>query len=591
MMQLQGATPSLNQHRMQMVKKRMNMAKPNDTTMRKSGADAAAPCVFDRRASELTQLLKACRELSDILNSDELYSTFAGIIKHKFGIAKLGLFAYDPEKETFELVVSYGLGKLEYKFKIDKKNLWQNILQDKPLAVVDGSGNPLFAKFLDKQDLKIMPSELWVPLVMREEVMGLLTMGGKAKGQPFDDFDLYFLRQIAAQAAVSINTCRMYERRRNEKEDLDNTLQNLSLLYGIGKAMNYISDLKKLLHYILKQAIDITSAEKGSIMLYDIESDLLNIRVLAGLEDVEYQDMVNNNEIKCRSFKPGEGIAGRVFLSAQPMIVNNIREDSLFIQSETSYVRSIACIPMVVYNDVIGVINVTNKKNGKEFTGQDIKMLKAVADQAAVAVNKAQLWDMAVTDSLTGLYVRRYFMVKLQEEIHRADRYGKILSVIMVDLDRFKHINDTYGHDAGDRALKGISQFLQKNIRDVDTIARYGGEEFVMLIPDADKEAAFRLAERLREELARINLGNLPPITASLGIATYPADGTDMDDLIKKADAAMYDAKKAGRNKSVKFSEKIRLTRDNNGELTAGDRRQRLGNCEAGKLRRDKIRR
>ena len=536
----------------------MNMAKPNKHVIGKSGENDGSIGVFDRRAAELTELLRACRDLSDILNSDELYAAFVGIIRHKFGIAKLALFAFDPEKETFELVFSSGLGKLEYKFKTGKENLWQTILQGKPFAVVDDSGNPLFAKFLEKQDLKILPSELWVPLVMRNEVMGLLTMGGKSEGQPFDDFDLYYLQQITAQAAVSINTCRMYERRRKEKEDLDNTLQNLSLLYGIGKAMNYISDLKKLLQYILKQAIDVASAEKGSLMLYDLESDRLNIRVLAGLEDIDYQDKVNNNEIKCRSFKPGEGIAGRVFLNAQPMIVNNIREDSLFIESDTSYVRSIACIPMVVYNDVIGVINVTNKKSGKEFTGQDIKMLKAVADQAAVAVNKAQLWDMAVTDSLTGLYVRRYFMVKLQEEIHRAERYDKIISVIMADLDRFKDINDTHGHDVGDRALEAISQFLQKNIRDVDTIARYGGEEFVMLIPDADKESAFSLAERLREELARVNLDNLPPITISLGIATYPVDGTDIDDLIKKADAAMYAAKKAGRNNSVKYSENIR---------------------------------
>ena len=540
----------------------MKSPKPNKHSKSLSGSIDLSADAFDRRAAELTELLKACRDLSDILNPGELYATFAGIIKNKFGISKLGLFVYDPEKETFELVFSYGLGKLNFKFKRGKKNLWETILQDKPFAVVDESGDPLFPKFLEKQDLKILPSKLWAPLVMREEVIGLLTMGPKAGKQPFDDFDLYFLQQITAQAAVSINTCRLYERRKREKEDLDKTLQNLSLLYSIGKAMNYISDLKNLLQYILSQAIDITSAEKGSIMLYSLETDRLNIRVLAGLEDTHYQEKVNNNEIRCRSFKPGEGIAGRVFMAAKPMIVNNIREDDLFIESETSYVRSIACIPMVVYSDVIGVINVTNKKKGKEFTDEDVEMLKAVADQAAVAVNKAQLWDMAVTDSLTGLYVRRYFMVKLQEEIHRAERYNKRLSVVMADLDRFKKINDTYGHDAGDRALKTISKFLQKNIRDVDAIARYGGEEFVMLIPDADKEAAFCLAERLREELAKVKLEGLPPITISLGIATYPTDGTDIEDLIKKADAAMYEAKQRGRNKAVKFSRAIKLIRD-----------------------------
>jgi diguanylate cyclase (GGDEF)-like protein len=540
----------------------MKSPKPNKQSKSLSGSKDLAPDTFDRRAAELTELLKACRDLSDILNPDELYATLAGIIKNKFGISKLGLFVYDPEKETFELIFSYGLGKLNFKFKRGRKNLWETILQDKPFAVVDQSGDPLFPKFLEKQDLKILPSKLWVPLVMRGEVIGLLTMGPKAGNQLFDDFDLYFLQQITAQAAVSINTCRLYERRKKEKEDLDKTLQNLSLLYSIGKAMNYISDLKNLLQYILSQAIDIASAEKGSIMLYSLETDRLNIRVLAGLEDTEYQEKVNNNEIRCRSFKPGEGIAGRVFMTSKPMIVNNIREDDLFIKSETSYVRSIACIPMIVYNDVVGVINVTNKKKGKEFTDEDVEMLKAVADQAAVAVNKAQLWDLAVTDSLTGLFVRRYFMVKLQEEIHRAERYGKRLSVIMADLDRFKKINDTYGHDAGDRALKAISKFLQKNIRDVDAIARYGGEEFVMLIPDTDKEAAYCLAQRLRAELAKVKLEDLPPITISLGIATYPSDSTDIEELIKKADAAMYEAKQKGRNRVVKYSKAIKLIRD-----------------------------
>ncbi|MBT8371265.1 MAG: sensor domain-containing diguanylate cyclase [Deltaproteobacteria bacterium] len=524
---------------------------------------------FDRRASKLTKLLMACRDLSNILNPRELYATLANIIKEEFGINQLGLFIYNPGKECFELVFSDGMGKLDFQFKRDKKEFWETIRQDKPFAVVDGSGNPRFPRFLEKQDLKILPSELWVPLVMRADVIGLLTMGPNAQKQPFDDFELYFLQQIAAQAAVSMNTCRLYERRKNEKEDLDKTIQNLSLLYNIGKAMNYISDLKNLLQYILNQAVDIASAEKGSIMLYDLETDRLNIRVLTGLEDIKYQEKVNNNEIRCRSFKPGEGIAGKVFLTAKPMIVNNILEDSGFIESETSYVHSIACIPMVVYSDVIGVINVTNKKNGKDFTPKDVEMLKAVSDQAAVAVNKAQLWDMAVTDSLTGLYVRRYFMIKLLEEIHRAERYNKRLSVIMADLDNFKNINDTYGHDAGDRALQTISQFLQKNVRDVDAIARYGGEEFVILIPDADERAAFFLAERLREDLAKIELENLPPITVSLGIATYPSDGTDIEDLIKKADIAMYAAKQAGRNKSVKYSDKIKLVSDNSSLMNA----------------------
>ena len=111
--------------------------------------------------------------------------------------------------------------------------------------------------------------------------------------------------------------------------------------------------------------------------------------------------------------------------------------------------------------------------------------------------------------------------------------------------------------------MQTISRFLQKSIRDVDAIARYGGEEFIMAIPDADKEAAFIMAERLREELSKIKLENLPQITVSMGIATYPTDSTDIEGLIKKADVAMYAAKLAGRNKSVKYSSEIKLIGDN----------------------------
>ncbi len=508
---------------------------------------------------EQTEILKACRKLSNILDPEELYAVFADVIKKKVAIRQLAIFHYRKTAGALELVFSEGLGELNFQIKKNKSGLWKSVLGGEVFAVSDDDGNLLFSNEFEKRGLEGLQSKLWAPLGMGDELVGLVTFGSKGTRQPFDDTDLYFLQQISAHAAVCFNTCRLYKKRQKEKEDLDKTLQNLSLLYSIGKAMNYISDLKKLLQFILGQAIEITSAEKGSLMLYDMEADLLNIRVLAGLEDNTFQEKVNNNEIECRSFKPGEGIAGRVFLNAKPIVVNNIKEDGVFVDSHTSYVRSIVCIPMVVFNEVIGVINVTNKRHGKEFTDDDVEMLKAVADQAAVAINKAQLWDMAVTDSLTGLYVRRYFMVKLQEELLRAERYTNILSIVMADLDGFKNINDSYGHDAGDRVLRAIGQFLQQNIRDVDVVARYGGDEFVIMIPEAAQDAAYILSERLRKQFSELKFENLPPITVSLGIATYPLDGTGLEDLIKKADSAMYAAKRAGRNKVVKYTPDIKL--------------------------------
>jgi diguanylate cyclase (GGDEF)-like protein len=513
-------------------------------------------------SDELTEILITCRKLSNTLDLEELYAVFAKVLKKKLAIQQLAIFLYRQATGALELVFSKGLGEPNFQIKKNKSRLWKSILSGELFKVTDEAGNMLFPAEFEKHGVEALQSKLWAPLGMRDELVGLVTFGSKGDDQPFNDVEQYFLQQVSAHAAVCIKTCRLYEKREKEKEDLDKTLQNLSLLYSIGKAMNYISDLKKLLQFILGQAIEITSAEKGSLMLYDMETNHLNIRVLAGSEAKAYQEKVNNNEIKCRSFKPGEGIAGRVFLTAKPIVVNNIRKDNVFVDSEASYVRSIACIPMIVYNDVIGVINVTNKRYGMQFTDDDVEMLKAVADQAAVAINKAQLWDMAVTDSLTGLYVRRYFMVKLHEEVHRAERYNNILSIVMADLDRFKNINDTYGHDVGDRVLKEIGRFLQQNVRDLDLAARYGGEEFVIMIPEAAKDAAYSMSERLRKKFSRLKFENLPQITISLGIATYPFDGKQPEDLLRKADAAMYAAKKAGRNQVARYTRGVKLVRD-----------------------------
>jgi diguanylate cyclase (GGDEF)-like protein len=212
---------------------------------------------------------------------------------------------------------------------------------------------------------------------------------------------------------------------------------------------------------------------------------------------------------------------------------------------------------MKVYDDIIGVINITNKKTGNGFTDEDIEMLGAVADQAAISISKAQLWEMAINDSLTGLHVRRYFMAKLQDEIHRTQRYKKSLSVVMGDLDRFKTVNDTYGHTAGDKVLKAVGAFLQKSVRDVDSVGRYGGEEFIMFLPETVKEAAFILADRLRKGVSEIEVGSLPPVTISLGIATFPDDGKNIDDLLQLADAALYAAKENGRNQVVVYTKEI----------------------------------
>jgi diguanylate cyclase (GGDEF)-like protein len=511
----------------------------------------------DLHIAELRELLDAVHRLSDTHCSDDLYETFADILDSRLGANASAVFIYNPDNSSFNHVYSRGFNIEKIEFKCDEAFL-SELSKTGFRSIYSGNGDAEF-QALFQEERETLKAATWALLRMKENIIGLVALNQPLDQISSDRFNFDFLSRICMHAAISINSCRLSEQHIKEKEDLDKTLTNLSLLYNIGRAMTYISDLKSLLKYILNQAIEVTLAEKGSIMLHDPDTNQLSVRVLAGLKDKEYQQKVNNNEIKCKTFTPGEGVAGTVFQTGKPIIINRTDDDNSFVGCSASFADSIACIPMKVYEDIIGVINVTNKKNDVGFTEDDIEMLRAVADQAAISISKAQLWEMAINDSLTGLHVRRYFMAKLQDEIHRTQRYKKSLSVVMGDLDKFKSINDKYGHTNGDEVLKAVGTYLQSSIRDVDSIGRYGGEEFIMFLPETGSDSAFILADRLRNGVAQLEVGNLPPVTISLGIATFPVDGKSIEELVQKADAALYAAKENGRNQVVIYNEDIPL--------------------------------
>jgi len=514
---------------------------------------------LEHHIEQLQELADAGHQLSHILHSNELYAEFTEIVCSKLGIDQLAVYIYHTKERSFRLSHNRGFDRIINEFKLDDHDLFGRMIQKEMLTRETIEKNDGIRDYFKDKKMDWQAVGAWVPLVMQNDLIGLVILNRTPEDLSGDKHNLTYLKDICAHATVCIHTCLLYEMRQREKEDLDKTLYNLSLLYNIGRAMTHISDLKSLLKYILNQAIEVTQAEKGSIMLHDPDTNQLSIRVLAGLEDSLYQERVNNNEIKCKSFLPGEGVAGQVFETGQAVFVNRTGENDAFVESTTSFAKSIACIPMHVYSEIIGVINVTNKKNKAGFSNDDIEMLTAVADQAAVSISKAQLWEMAVKDSLTGLHVRRYFMARLQDEIHRTERYKNSLSVVMADLDHFKAVNDTYGHTSGDQVLRAVGKFLHDSVRDVDSVGRYGGEEFIMFLPETSKDAAQLLSERLRKGVAAIELGNLPGVTVSMGIATFPEDGKTIEELLKKADAALYAAKERGRNKVAVYIQEITI--------------------------------
>lgn len=210
-------------------------------------------------------------------------------------------------------------------------------------------------------------------------------------------------------------------------------------------------------------------------------------------------------------------------------------------------------LPITYRNSVIGVLVVEDDTPNRNWEDEEVLMVKTVSDQLAVAISHARLFrqvqTQAMTDALTGLFNHRYFQERLDREMKLADRNNDQVSLILLDLDHLKRINDTHGHRTGDAALCHAAQVMQATVREVDICARYGGEEFVVVLPQCGREDAISVAERLRGMIASKPVSKVGQVTASLGVATYPAAAKSKEELIEMADRAMYLAKAAGRNR------------------------------------------
>ena len=216
-----------------------------------------------------------------------------------------------------------------------------------------------------------------------------------------------------------------------------------------------------------------------------------------------------------------------------------------------------AVVPLILHERAIGALQVTVADPARVWNENEILLLRTVADQVAVAVNHAELFakiqQQALTDALTGCYNRRSFEMQLDKDLQMARRLHQPLSLLMLDLDRFKQLNDSVGHDAGDDALRRLTACFRQELRGVDSAARFGGDEFALILPQASAEGSLIVAERLRARIEQIEIPGYGNITASIGIATFPSQASARAELVSAADAALYTAKRAGRNRVCVF--------------------------------------
>ena len=209
-------------------------------------------------------------------------------------------------------------------------------------------------------------------------------------------------------------------------------------------------------------------------------------------------------------------------------------------------------MPLFTEKEVVGVMKIERRADDTPFDKLDDTLYTSIGGQIGSAINNAQLYALAVTDGLTGMYVRRYFDLRLREEYNMARRYNRTFSLMIFDIDHFKKFNDTHGHQTGDAVLVQFAHAINENIRNTDICCRYGGEEFTVILPETELEEASRLAEKLREHVEkRVFIGSGGEslhVTTSIGVAEWNLDIDEPDAVVKIADDALYQAKEDGRN-------------------------------------------
>lgn len=311
-------------------------------------------------------------------------------------------------------------------------------------------------------------------------------------------------------------------------------------------------DIEKTLQCILLGGINLANAESGIIAFYDQRNNSFRHWVFEGLsgdfvdrimQDLSGHPWVMDSAESCGQHEP---------LTAPALALGSLMRER--------GARSSICLP-IVFNDIPLGTMLLYSRNSNAFPPEQCELLNTYVRLSAKALDNARLYaemaKLACTDDLTGLANRRHVEERLQQEFLRARRYACRFSVILLDIDFFKRINDTHGHAAGDSVLKDFSRILARGIRDVDVAARWGGDEFMLILPHTDGAGAMLLAERLRSAVSQLSLG-LPAndtinITMSGGIATYASDMAGCPDMIARADRALYAAKGDGRNRVLLY--------------------------------------
>jgi diguanylate cyclase (GGDEF)-like protein len=479
--------------------------------------------------NKIAVLYDAGQAVLSTFDLDEVLQRILGIAHDYFHLRNVAIGLLDKQSQQLYIrsQIGWDEGQDKIRMPIGEGITGAAALKKQPVYAPDVSKDPRYFC-----SAKTTRSELAIPLMVRDEVVGVLDCQSD-RVDHFDSETIDLLTLFSTQASIALQNARLYSLEQQRA-------RQLQAINAIAQQTTAVLDLEDLLEKVC-QLIQ-TAFRVSHVSLFLREDHDLVLRAHHGTLTACIPE------------------GGRFTATMEPWAsilsdsCTSIERDLCSAPAGRFFAESASrmCIPLVSFGQTLGVLAL-DSADADAFSDGDQQSLESVADICATAIQNAhyvnRVKQLAYLDGLTGIFNRRFFELRIMEEIERARRYGSGMAVIMADIDEFKRLNDEFGHVLGDEVLRQVSSLFHQQVRKVDVVCRYGGEEFGILLTQVSADQAPAVAEKLRKMVEAWQFPGVPrTVTISAGVAIFPQHGTTRDSLVRAADSALYAAKQAGRN-------------------------------------------
>lgn len=480
---------------------------------------------------KLAVLFDAGQAVLSTFDLDEVLQRILAIARDFFHLQNVAILLLDREagRLCVRSQVGWDIGKDKICLGEHEGITGASVLKRQPVYAPNVTEDPRY--ICSAQSTR---SELAIPLMVRDEVVGVLDCQSDCVDF-FDRETIELLTLFSTQASIALQNARLYSLERQRARQLE-------AINTIAQQSTAVMDLEELLVRVC------TVIQKA----FQVSHVSLLLREEADLVMRAHQGTLTPSVPPNGRFPASQEPWSRMIGASGTIVENDLSNlpDSLRLFRESASRMS---IPLISFGQTLGVLTL-HSTQPNAFRESGVQSLESVADICANSIQNAhyveRVKQLAYLDGLTGIFNRRFFELRIMEEIERARRYGVGMAVVMTDIDEFKKLNDEFGHLLGDEVLRQVSSLFHQQLRKVDVVCRYGGEEFAILLTQISTQQAIAIAEKLRRLVEKFQFPGVPrTITISAGVASFPTHGKTRDELVRAADSGLYAAKQSGRNR------------------------------------------